>query len=474
MTILTMLNTLSLCSSQDAPKETKTIHLVLEDKFENWLKSQAQAVQNWCATNDFKGKKSTHLAIPNKDGKTEDILAVIGNDKNLYSLASLSGKYEGYFTLNHDAIELEEDEAIQLCIGWALGSYSFDTYKAEATKTASFLVIPDNIDETRIEAIARGVYKTRDLVNTPPNDMMPQHLESEMKALAQEFDADLTVTLDEELVANDFHAIYAVGKASENRPRLLDLTWGDKKHPKITLVGKGVCFDNGGLNIKTGSSMSLMKKDMGGAAQVIGLALMIMRLKLPIRLRVLVGAVENAISGNAYRPSDIIKTKKGLSVEITNTDAEGRLVLCDCLALACEEKPELIADFATLTGAARVALGPDIPPIYSDYENLALNLMEAGDRVQDPLWQLPLWDNYNSYLDSPVADLANSASTGFGGSITAGLFLKNFVDKDIPWVHIDCYAWTPKARAGQPLGGEMQGPRALLDVLEKTYAKKKK
>lgn len=463
----------SLCLQKNAPKETKTIHLVQEDNFDVWLKGQPQPVQNWCLTNEFKGKKGSYLEIPNKDGKADDVIAVIGEDKNLYALSSLAGKFEGHFMLNHESVDLSEDDVVHLCLGWALGSYQFSSYKSEQKTKTSVLIIPENIDDTRVIALARGVYKTRDLVNTPPNDMMPQHLEAEMKELASEFGADINVVLDEDLIKNDYHAIYAVGQASVHRPRLLDLTWGQKNHPKITLVGKGVCFDNGGLNIKTGSSMSLMKKDMGGAAQVIGLALMIMSLKLPIRLRVLVGAVENAISGNAYRPSDIIKTKKGLSVEITNTDAEGRLVLSDCLALACEEKPELIADFATLTGAARVALGPDLPPIYSDYENLALNLVEAGDRVQDPVWHMPLWDNYNSYLESPVADLANSASTGFGGSITAGLFLKNFVDSDIPWVHIDCYAWTPKARAGQPLGGECQGPRALLEVLEKTYVKKK-
>lgn len=461
----------SLCRQKDAPKETKTIHLVMEGGFDAWLKGQPQPVKNWCETNEFKGKKGSHLEIPNKDGKADDIVAIIGEDKNLYALSSLAGKHEGHFTLNHDSVDLSEEEVIQLCIGWALGTYTFSHYKSEKTVKNSVLIIPENINDTRILSIARGVYKTRDLINTPPNDMMPEHLENEMRSLATEFDADLSVVLDQELIEQGYHAIYAVGQASVHRPRLLDLTWGQKNHPKITLVGKGVCFDNGGLNIKTGSSMSLMKKDMGGAAQVIGLAIMIMSLKLPIRLRVLVGAVENAISGNAYRPSDIIKTKKGLSVEITNTDAEGRLVLSDCLALACEEKPELIADFATLTGAARVALGPDLPPIYSDYENLALNLVEAGERVQDPLWHMPLWDNYNSYLESSVADLANSASTGFGGSITAGLFLKNFVEADIPWVHIDCYAWTPKARAGQPMGGESQGSRALLEVLEKTYTK---
>ena len=324
----------------------KKIHLIAEKNFKTWLEGQPAPVQNWFSENDFTGTKHSFLKIPNKEGKVEDVIAILDAEKNLYALSEISKRFNGLFELSHDYVELSQDEVTQICLGWALGAYKFDRYKQAPSAKEAVLYLPEEADRTKIMALAESVYKVRDLVNTPPNDMMPQNLQEEMEEMAEKFDANLDVIFDDALVEKDFHAVYAVGKGSDNRPRVLDFRWGHAHHPKVTLVGKGVCFDSGGLNMKSEKSMSLMKKDMGGAAQAIGLGMLIMSLKLPIRLRIIVGAVENAVSGNAYRPSDVIQTKKGLTVEITNTDAEGRLVLADCLHEACREKPELLFDFA--------------------------------------------------------------------------------------------------------------------------------
>lgn len=449
----------------------KKIHLIAEKNFKTWLEGQPAPVQNWFSENDFTGTKHSFLKIPNKEGKVEDVIAILDAEKNLYALSEISKRFNGLFELSHDYVELSQDEVTQICLGWALGAYKFDRYKQDPSAKEAVLYLPEEADRTKIMALAEAVYKVRDLVNTPPNDMMPQNLQEEMEEMAEKFDANLDVIFDDALVEKDFHAVYAVGKGSDNRPRVLDFRWGHAHHPKVTLVGKGVCFDSGGLNMKSEKSMSLMKKDMGGAAQAIGLGMLIMSLKLPIRLRIIVGAVENAVSGNAYRPSDVIQTKKGLTVEITNTDAEGRLVLADCLHEACREKPELLFDFATLTGAARVALGPDMPPIYSNDEILAHDLVSASQEKEDYLWAMPLWDRYYDYLKSDIADLTNCSPNSFGGSITAGLFLQKFVDEAVRWVHVDCYAWTPSAKVGQPMGGEAQSIRAIFHYLEKEYKK---
>ncbi len=444
------------------------IHLVEESQANTWINGQDKAVQNWFKVNSFTPKKGAFLSIPNSEGLVEDTICIIGEGDNLYALSNFAGTLEGEFELVHNPIETES--LTQICLGWALGLYNFNRYKQNKTDKNAVLVLPENVTFNRVQAMAEGVTLTRDLVNTPPNDMQPQHLEDICEQLVKKHSATLTVIKDDALVDQDYHAVYAVGKASENRPRVLDMIWGKSTDPKITLVGKGVCFDTGGLDLKSSKSMILMKKDMGGAAQVLGLAHIIMSLNLPIRLRVMVGAVENSVSDNAYRPSDVIQTKKGLSVEITNTDAEGRLVLSDCLTEVSKEKPELIVDFATLTGAARVALGPDLPPVYTNDEMFAHDIEQVSHRFQDPLWHMPLWAPYNKYLDSKIADLVNAASGGFAGSITAALFLQNFVDSDVRWAHIDCYAWTPIKKAGQPHGGEAQGMRAIFHYLEKQYA----
>lgn len=360
-------------------------------------------------------------------------------------------------------------DAERAAFAFVAAQYRFDRYK-QAPSRDVLLAVPDGVDGKGLSQAIEATFLARDLVNTPANDMGPAELEAAIRRLAGDHGADVHSIVGPDLIEAGLPMIHAVGMGSPRLPRLVDLTWGDPAHPKVTLVGKGVCFDTGGLDLKSDAAMLLMKKDMGGAAAAIGLAHMIMAAKLPVRLRLLVPAVENAVSGTAFRPGDVFPTRKGLSVEIGNTDAEGRLVLCDALALADEEAPALMADFATLTGAARVALGPDLPPIYSHDDTLAAELVAAGARVADPLWRLPLWGAYAAGLDSRVADLNNVATGGFAGSITAALYLDRFVEKAKAWVHADIYAWVPAERPGRPAGGEFQAGRALFEVIKARFA----
>jgi leucyl aminopeptidase len=353
-------------------------------------------------------------------------------------------------------------------LGFLLGAYRFTRYRSRNLRDLR-LVVPDGVDRAEIERTAEAVTLTRDLVNTPANDFGPAEIEATVRALAARFDAGITVTTGDDLLAANLPLIHAVGRASARAPRLIDLSWGDPEAPKVTLVGKGVAFDTGGLDIKPPSGMLLMKKDMGGAANVIGLAQMIMARGLKLRLRVIIPAVENAIDGTAFRPGDIFPSRKGLSVEIGNTDAEGRLILADALTLADEEAPELLINLATLTGAARVALGPQLPPAYTDDETLAADLARSAALEADPLWRLPLWKPYASMLESPIADLNNAPGGGFAGSITAALFLERFVERAASWLHIDIYAWNPSSRPGRPEGGEAQTIRALDALLTERY-----
>jgi leucyl aminopeptidase len=353
-------------------------------------------------------------------------------------------------------------------LAWRLGAYSFTRYKTEARKPAT-LVVPDKAIRDRANLIADATVLGRDLINTPANDMTPSALAAAALTMAKQFDVKATVIVGAALLKQNFPLIHAVGRASVEAPRLVDIVWGNPKHPKVTLVGKGVCFDTGGLDIKPSSGMFLMKKDMGGAAAAIAAAQMIMAAKLKVRLRLLLPIVENAISSNAFRASDIIKSRKGLTVEVGNTDAEGRLILADALALASEEKPDLLIDYATLTGAARVALGPDLPPLYTDDEALADQIAQAGASVNDPVWRLPLWPAYEKYLDSKIADLSSTGSGGMAGSVTAALFLKRFVESGISWAHFDVYGWVPSAKPGRPEGGEAQAARLTFAVVEKRW-----
>jgi leucyl aminopeptidase len=353
-------------------------------------------------------------------------------------------------------------------LAFALGSYRFGRYRKKVARNAR-LAPPDGVDIADIMRMAEAVALARDLINTPANDMGPEELAAAAELLASRYGANFSCIVGDDLARQNFPLIHAVGLASTRAPRLIDFSWGDPAHPKVTLVGKGVCFDTGGLDLKPATGMLIMKKDMGGAANVLALALMVMDAKLKVRLRVLIPAVENAVAGNAFRPLDIFPSRKGFSVEIGNTDAEGRLVLADALALADEEKPDLLIDLGTLTGAARVALGPELPPFYTNDETLALDVARCATKENDPLWRMPLWPPYDSWLDSKVADINNAPSGAFAGSITCALFLQRFVETAKSWLHVDIYGWTPTAKPARPEGGECQAARAIYKLLSERY-----
>jgi leucyl aminopeptidase len=420
----------------------------------------------WLATHGFVAAPLTWLALPDSNGKIARIIvgapAPSSDGFALGRLASLLPK--GHYSFQSGVADLAN-----AALGWCLEAYRYDPYRPTADRGVT-LACPKSCDYPALIATVTAVFLARDLVNAPANLLGPAELAAASKRLAQTHGAKFTVTLGKTLEKN-FPLIHHVGKASPRAPRLIAFTWGKPTAPKVTLVGKGVCFDTGGLDIKPSSGMLLMKKDMGGAANVLGLAHMIMAAKLNVRLRVLIPAVENAIAGNAFRPGDVFKTRKGLTVEIGNTDAEGRLVLCEALALADEEAPELMIDMATLTGAARVALGPDLPPFFTDDDNFAQDLAKAATATNDPLWRLPFWQPYNALFESPIADMNNSSTSGFAGSITAALFLQRFVEKAKTYVHFDIFAWTPNPKPGRPKGGEAQGIRALFGVLRQRYGK---
>lgn len=352
-------------------------------------------------------------------------------------------------------------------MAFALGGYQFTRYKAPRRAPAR-LIPPEGADRAEASRVAAGAILTRDLVNTPAADMLPSHLEAAVRGLAARFGAHVDVVTGDDLLTQNYPMIHAVGRASADAPRLIEMHWGEDSHPRLALVGKGVCFDSGGLDIKPGDGMLLMKKDMGGAASVMGVASMIMQARLPVRLHVLIPAVENAISGNAFRPGDILRSRKGLTVEIGNTDAEGRLVLADALTRAIEFDPDLVVDMATLTGAARIALGPELAPLYTDDDAVRDALVAAGQAVDDPVWPMPLWGGYDAQLDSPIADLSNTGGK-LAGSVTAALFLRRFAREARTWAHFDIYAWNPAARPGRPAGGELLGGRALWHFLQQRY-----
>lgn len=356
----------------------------------------------------------------------------------------------------------------QTQIALALGGYAFTRYRSAPRKPARFAPL-DGADMDEAARVVRAAFLTRDLVNTPAADMLPTQLEDAARTLAKSYDAKVRVVTGDDLLKQNYPMIHAVGRASIDAPRLIEIEWGEPSHPRVALVGKGVCFDSGGLDIKGATGMKLMKKDMGGAANVLGLAAMIMDAGLKVRLHVLIPAVENAIAGNAFRPGDILESRKGLTVEIGNTDAEGRLVLADAITRAIEDDPDLLIDMATLTGAARVALGPEIMPYYTDDEALSSGVEEAARTVDDPLWRMPLWDGYDSWMDGEISDLNNAAEGGFAGSVTAALFLRRFARDAKAWMHFDIYAWNPKSRPGRPSGGEMMGARALYHFIKRRY-----
>ncbi|PWE18774.1 leucyl aminopeptidase [Marinicauda salina] len=413
----------------------------------------------------FKAGPSEVVALP-ESGDAPNALIGAGPARSPFDIAGAAlSLAEGDWTLEAAP---EAWDPTQIAVAFALGGYQFTRYR-QADRAPARLVPPETADRAEAERIVRGAFLTRDLVNTPAGDMLPSELEAAVRGLAEPHGATVSVIRGEDLLTENYPMIHAVGRASADAPRLLELEWGDPEHPRLALVGKGVCFDSGGLDIKGAEGMLLMKKDMGGAANVLGLASMIMDAKLPVRLHVLVPAVENAIAGNAFRPGDILKSRKGLTVEIGNTDAEGRLVLADAIARACELDPDLLIDMATLTGAARVALGPEVAPFYTGDDAVAGAVMEASAAVDDPAWRMPLWDGYDEQLDGEISDLSNTGSGKMAGSVTAALFLRRFVSDARAWMHWDIYAWNPKARPGRPKGGEMCGARALYHWLATRY-----
>ena len=424
--------------------------------------------RQFALANGFAAKPGAWLALPDADGRIAQVLFGLDDASSKARDPFRPGALPGLLPSGVYRFANAAHDARLAALAFALGSYRFTRYrKADAPDVR--LVPPEGVDAAEIAGIADAAMLARDLVNTPSNDMGPAELALAAQTVAERFGASFTCIVGEELLQQNFPLIHAVGMASTRAPRLIELTWGDPAHPKVTLVGKGVCFDSGGLDLKPSSGMLIMKKDMGGAANVLALAQMVMEAKLKLRLRVLIPAVENAVAGNAFRPLDIFPSRKGLSVEIGNTDAEGRLVLADALAYADEEAPDLLIDMGTLTGAARVALGPDLPPFYTDDETLAQDVARCAREENDPLWRMPLWPPYDAWLDSKIANLNNAPSNGFAGSITCALFLQRFVERAKSWLHLDIYAWTPTAKPARPEGGECQAARALFKLLGERY-----
>ena len=421
-----------------------------------------EGARGWADANGFKGDAGQVLVLPGPDGAIGGALVGIGGSGPYARLAPASLARRLPAGDWHFASQPFDPELAAL--GAAMGGYAFTRYGAKPSPQLR-LAVPAGSDAARLRHLADGVSLTRDLINTPTSDMLPSDLEAAVRKLAAAHGAQVAVTTGDALLAANFPMIHAVGRASSDAPRLIDMRWGPQDAPKVTLVGKGVCFDTGGLDIKPASSMLLMKKDMGGAASVLGLASMLMAMKRSIRLRVLIPAVENAIAGNAFRPSDILQSRKGITVEIGNTDAEGRLVLGDALALADEEAPQLLIDMATLTGAARVAVGPELVPFFTDDDVLAAELMTASQAVADPLWRMPLWKPYVAKFSSRVADTNNTNTDGFAGAIIEALFLQKFVEKAKSWAHFDIFGWNPVERPHCPVGGEAQAIRAIERVL---------
>jgi len=426
--------------------------------------------RTWIETGGFTAELGQVALIPGEDGSLRAVLAGWGTEakraRGWFHFASIAAKLPaGDYRIESGLPQADRKEA---ALAWLLASYRFDKYKEQPPQKAR-LVCPQGVDPARVELEAAATFMTRDLINTPANDMSPAALEAAFFKLAAAHKAKVSAIVGDDLLRENLGLIHAVGRAATEPPRLLDMIWGEPDAPKLTLVGKGVCFDTGGLNIKPGASMGLMKKDMGGAANVLGLAHMIMSLGLKLRLRVLVPAVENAISASSFRPQDILRSRKGLTVENNNTDAEGRLVLADALALADEESPDLLICMATLTGAARVALGPDLPPFYTDDGALAHQITRAARAEADPLWRMPFWDGYEQNIEPGIADLDNAPKGGMAGSINAALFLRRFVDNAAQFAHFDIYGWTPDARPARPKGGEAQGGRALLAMIEARF-----
>jgi leucyl aminopeptidase len=447
------------------------IHLVHEEDFASWIEAQEHGARNWLNATGFKADKHKLALLPTSSGAVQAVVLGVGKRSsgplNLWTSSGLCDRLpDGSYYLE---TRLEPAAATQFCLGWAYGQYRYERYRQAPLRNVA-LQAPAGVDLREVERLNSALSHARDLINTPAGDLTPAHLADTALALATRYGAEARVFVGDELLSQGFPAVHAVGRAAEVAPRVIEFVWGQADHPRIALVGKGVCFDSGGLDIKPASSMLLMKKDMGGAACTLALAQAIMDAQLPVRLHVVIPAVENAVGGNAFHPGDVLKTRKGLAVEVGNTDAEGRLILADALALADADAPELLIDMATLTGAARVALGPELPALFTTDAALARELVDIGLQEADPVWHMPLWAGYEEELSSKIADLNNVSSNGFSGAIIGGLFLRRFVTEAKAWMHLDLYAWNSKDRPGRPVGAEAQCVRALYAMLKRRYS----
>ena len=454
----------------DDTLDSVPITALTKDRLSTWLETAPERERNWARSTGFTAETGKPVLVPGENGRLGRVLAGLGAGPDaaatMWALAGLADMLpEGSYRL--DPVP-EGAEPTRLALGWALATYAFARYHAKPASGAA-LVWPAGADRGRVERLARAAFLARDLTNTPAGDLGPEELAQAAVRVAEEGGACHRVIVGDDLLGENYPTIHAVGRASTRPPRLVDLVWGDPAAPKVTLVGKGVCFDTGGLDLKPASGMRLMKKDMGGAAIVLGLAQAIMDARLPVRLRVLLPCVENSVSGNAMRPMDIIRTRKGLTVEIGNTDAEGRLILCDALAEASTEQPKLLIDMATLTGAARVALGPELAALFCNDDKLAAALLDAADAEEDPMWRMPLWRPYRKMIDSKIADLNNVSEGPHAGAITAALYLQEFVEPGIPWAHLDVMAWNPQSRPGRPEGAEATALRALYAHISRRF-----
>ncbi|MFZ2030655.1 MAG: leucyl aminopeptidase family protein [Vitreimonas sp.] len=458
-----MTETLPFLNGGDA--STTPIHAIRTGEWSQWVERHSEMLRRLTAAHDFTAQNGRILLVPATDGSIERVLFGVGDKANAMAMGALAQHLPaGDYRI---ASAPREFAATSVAVAWGLGAYAFDRYK-KRKRPAPRLSAPDGADMAEASRLVLASWLARDLVNTPTNDMGPEALHEAAEAVARKYDASFKAIVGEALLDAGYPLIHAVGRAALQAPRLLHLSWGDANAPRLAIVGKGVTFDTGGLDIKPSSGMRLMKKDMGGAAHALALAQIVMDAKLPVRLDLFLPVVENAISGDAFRPGDIIKSRKGLTVEIDNTDAEGRLILADALARASEDHPALLLDFATLTGAARIALGPDIPPFYANDDALAAELVSASIETSDPIWRMPLWDAYEGDMDSPIADLKNTGDGAFAGSIYAALFLRRFVDAPA-WAHFDIFAWAPKDRPSRPAGGEAQALRACWRVLKSRF-----
>ena len=444
---------------------TTPIVAVEKNQFQNWVNEQDEATKNIIALYDFGNVVGSSLCLLDSKGKLKKVVCLISENNDFHDFAKLPGDLPAgdYF------LQSEDEKLIHSCVvGWGFGCYFFDKYKSSDQPKSQLVVKGLATKYQKALETVQSTYLVRDLINTPADDMGPIELSEVTRQIAEQHNAKFSEIVGEDLLKQNFPAVHLIGRASFKEPRVLTMDWGKDGDPFVCLVGKGVCFDTGGNNVKPASSMRNMKKDMGGAAHVLGLAQLIMRLNLPLKIKVVISAVENAIAGNAHRQGDIVKTRKGLTVEIGHTDAKGRMILSDALTYASEFNPNLIVDFATLTGAARVALGADLPPVFSNESDCNVEIMNCSNEVFDPLWPMPLYQPYKSQITPDIADLTNSGSVPMGGCITAALFLQEFVGENIPWVHIDTFGWS-NGRVGHPKGGEALGMMAMFNWICKRY-----